>query len=161
MIQAHSFQRYLNVITSSLYLFLSFSPVLNFNLNVLVCSPFSKLWQLLFMERSALLSDPSAYESDQSHLQAAAASDAVEEELEGPSVDPAGGTEPLEPEPERPSRPPSQGRRPSRAPAVEGSVEMPNCPSLILIVYSVTLLPLSTHSLLWVCPMLQGPGRYS
>uniref|UniRef100_A0A674C6T6 Ring finger protein 115b n=1 Tax=Salmo trutta TaxID=8032 RepID=A0A674C6T6_SALTR len=84
---------------------------------------FSELWQLLFMERSALLSDPSAYESDQSHLQAAAASDAVEEELEGPSVDPVGGTEPLEPEPERPSHPPSQGRRPSRAPAVEGIVQ--------------------------------------
>lgn len=149
MMQAHSFQRYLPICPpkfscSFSILFLIF----NFNLNWLVCSPSSKLWQLLFMERSALLSDPSAYESDQSHLQAAAASDAVEEELEGPSVDPAGGTEPLEPEPERPSRPPSQGRRPSRAPAVEGSVEMPNCPSLILIVYSVTLLPLSTHSLL-------------
>ncbi|CAB1351279.1 unnamed protein product [Coregonus sp. 'balchen'] len=86
---------------------------------------FSELWQLLFMERSALLSDPSASESDQSLLQAATASDAVEEELEGPSVDPVGGTEPLEPEPERPSRPPSQGRRQSRAPAVEGLVEMP------------------------------------
>ncbi|KAM9415035.1 E3 ubiquitin-protein ligase RNF115 isoform 2-T4 [Salvelinus alpinus] len=82
---------------------------------------FSELWQLLFMERSALLSDPSAYESDQSQLQAAPASDAVEDELEGPSVDPVGGTEPLEPELEPPSRPPSQGRRQSRAPAVEGS----------------------------------------
>ncbi|XP_041738782.1 E3 ubiquitin-protein ligase RNF115 isoform X1 [Coregonus clupeaformis] len=81
------------------------------------------LWQLLFMERSALLSDPSASESDQSLLQAATASDAVEEELEGPSVDPVGGTEPLEPEPERPSRPSSQGRRQSRAPAVEGIVQ--------------------------------------
>ncbi|XP_024262331.1 E3 ubiquitin-protein ligase RNF115 isoform X1 [Oncorhynchus tshawytscha] len=80
---------------------------------------FSELWQLLFMERSALLSDPSAYESDPSHLQAAPASDAVEDELEGPSV----GTEPLEPEPERPSRPPSQGRRQSRAPAVESIVQ--------------------------------------
>uniref|UniRef100_A0A8C7VGD5 RING-type E3 ubiquitin transferase n=1 Tax=Oncorhynchus mykiss TaxID=8022 RepID=A0A8C7VGD5_ONCMY len=83
---------------------------------------FSELWQLLFMERSALLSDPSAYESDPSQLQAAPASDAVDDELEGPSVDPV-GTEPLEPEPERPSRPPSQGRRQSRAPAVEGIVQ--------------------------------------
>ncbi|CAB1321167.1 unnamed protein product [Coregonus sp. 'balchen'] len=87
---------------------------------------FSELWQLLFMERSALLLDPSASESDQSHLQAAVASDAVEEDVEGPSEVPVasvGGTEPLVPEPERPSHPPSQGRRQSRTPAVEGIVQ--------------------------------------
>ncbi|XP_029587111.1 E3 ubiquitin-protein ligase RNF115 [Salmo trutta] len=85
---------------------------------------FSELWQLLFMERSALLLDPSTSESesDQSHLQAAA----VEEEVEGPSEVPVasvGGTDPLVPEPERPSRPPSQGRRQSHTPAVEGIVQ--------------------------------------
>lgn len=134
MMQAHSFQRYLNVIPKSLCLFLSFTPVFNLNLNVLVCSPSSKLWQLLFMEHSALLSDPSTSESesDQSHLQAAA----VEGDVEGPSEVPVasvGGTDPLVPEPERPSRPPSQGRRQSHTPAVEGLVEMTNYLSLILI----------------------------
>lgn len=166
MIQAHSFQRYLNVITSSLYLFLSFSPVLNFNLNVLVCSPFSKLWQLLFMERSALLLDPSTSESesDQSHLQAAA----VEEEEEGPSEVPVasvGGTDPLVPEPERPSRPPSQGRRQSHTPAVEGLVEMTNYLSLILICLQCNVITfihsLSISYLSWFCPMPKGPGSYS
>ncbi|XP_070295163.1 E3 ubiquitin-protein ligase RNF115 [Salvelinus sp. IW2-2015] len=83
---------------------------------------FSELWQLLFMERSALLLDPSTSESesDQSHLQAAT----VEEDVEGPSEVPVasmGGTDPLVPEAERPSRPPSQGRRQSHTPAVEGS----------------------------------------
>ncbi|XP_020361392.1 E3 ubiquitin-protein ligase RNF115-like isoform X2 [Oncorhynchus kisutch] len=83
---------------------------------------FSELWQLLFMEHSALLSDPSTSESesDQSHLQAAA----VEGDVEGPSEVPVasvGGTDPLVPELERPSRPPSQGRRQSHTPAVEGS----------------------------------------
>ncbi|XP_010863947.2 LOW QUALITY PROTEIN: E3 ubiquitin-protein ligase RNF115 [Esox lucius] len=85
---------------------------------------FSELWQLLFMERSALLSDPPPYfESDQSHLQAATDSDLVEDDTEGPSeasVAAVGGTEPLEPELERPSRPPV---RQSRTPAVEGIVQ--------------------------------------
>ncbi|XP_055731786.1 E3 ubiquitin-protein ligase RNF115-like [Salvelinus fontinalis] len=85
---------------------------------------FSELWQLLFMERSALLLDPSTSESesDQSHLQAAT----VEEDVEGPSELPVasmGGTDPLVPEAERPSRPPSQGRRQSHTPAVEGIVQ--------------------------------------
>ncbi|XP_024300073.1 E3 ubiquitin-protein ligase RNF115 [Oncorhynchus tshawytscha] len=83
---------------------------------------FSELWQLLFMEHSALLSDPSTSESDQSHLQAAA----VEGDVEGPSEVPVasvGGTDPLVPEPERPSHPPSQGRRQSHTPAVEGIVQ--------------------------------------
>ncbi|KAL0962564.1 hypothetical protein UPYG_G00341760 [Umbra pygmaea] len=87
---------------------------------------FSELWQLLFMERSALLSDPLVSESDQSHLQDAADSDVVEEDPEGPieaHVSPVGGIEPSETEPERPSHPSSQGRQPSHTPAVEGIVQ--------------------------------------
>ncbi|KAJ8000357.1 hypothetical protein DPEC_G00203980 [Dallia pectoralis] len=88
---------------------------------------FSELWQLLFMERSALLSDPpTASETDQSHIQAAADSNVVEYDPEGPSeapVAPVESTEPLEPEPERLSHPPSQGRQQSRTPAVEGIVQ--------------------------------------
>nr|XP_023993848.1 E3 ubiquitin-protein ligase RNF115-like [Salvelinus alpinus] len=124
---------------------------------------FSELWQLLFMERSALLLDPSTSESesDQSHLQAAT----VEEDVEGPSEVPVasmGGTDPLVPEAERPSRPPSQGRRQSHTPAVEGLVEMTNYLSLILICLRCNIITfihsLSISYLSWFCPMPKGPG---
>lgn len=82
---------------------------------------FSELWQLLFMERSALLSDPPASDSDPSP--SSAAPGLVEGGLEEsiPAV-PSIGTETLVP----PCPPSGQERRPSRpdpTPAVEGIVQ--------------------------------------
>ncbi|XP_046875779.1 E3 ubiquitin-protein ligase RNF115 [Hypomesus transpacificus] len=92
---------------------------------------FSELWQLLFMERSALLSEPPAsgpdsdVEPSPSPVPGSTASNLVGEGLESriPGV-PFRGSETIAPEP--PSPPLGQERRPSRpdpTPAVEGIVQ--------------------------------------
>ncbi|XP_071764413.2 E3 ubiquitin-protein ligase RNF115 [Centroberyx gerrardi] len=79
---------------------------------------FSELWQLLFMERSALLSHPPASESDP---------DAGEQVSAGqtgpPPQEPSGATDPREPESSSQPGRDRRASRPEQMPAVEGIVQ--------------------------------------
>lgn len=78
---------------------------------------FSKLWQLLFMERSALLSHPPSSESDPED------SEQVPTSQSCPLPVTPGNVEAREPEP--PSQPElERSSRPEERPAVEGCVDM-------------------------------------
>lgn len=83
---------------------------------LLLWSP-SKLWQLLFMEGSALLSHPPSSESDPGD------SEQVSAGQSRPSSASPGAAEPREPE--SPSQPEQErSSRPEQRPAVEGCVDM-------------------------------------
>ncbi|XP_029299135.1 E3 ubiquitin-protein ligase RNF115 isoform X2 [Cottoperca gobio] len=92
------------------------TPVASDDSNLL----FSELWQLLFMERSALLSHPPSSESDPDDSEQVSAGQSCPSPMSTEGAEAGEPESPSQPEQERASRP---DQRPDQRPAVEGIVQ--------------------------------------